>query len=369
MLAAELVGCEGVDFEGLSLGELFTSWPEEVRSGRVGNSRRRTPTSRVVKAYIKLVQAADDLETVLRQGMADGAFGTRDGTEITIGNSGRRAPSRRASSRGAASASRVTFSAGRPSSAVVSLPKLRVSATSPADAVLRAASGPAVQQPAALAPSMSRSQLPSGQSDAASAHLPQPAVDPSHAQFDASTLTRVRRARSVNELAQALQSGVFQPQVHADHTPRRWLAWLIGVLVTLAVPKVVLRLMAICVELALTYSFGGVARVAVATQEEVGHAGTRFLAFVERVCFDDEGFTPVPPPAAVSRAASTVAASQMQGNLTADQVVTVIQEAVHAASSQQVQSRFPAFGDWLNQFGPPSWVFVLVGFVTASWSH
>ena len=127
--------------------------------------------------------------------------------------------------------------------------------------------------------------------------------------------------------------------------------------------------MAICVELALTYSFGGVARVAVATQEEVGHAGTRFLAFVERVCFDDEGFTPVPPPAAVSRAASTVAASQMQGNLTADQVVTVIQEAVHAASSQQVQSRFPAFGDWLNQFGPPSWVFVLVGFVTASWSH
>ena len=58
---AERTPCEGRDYEGLSLGELFRAWPEEILSGRAVRGRANTDAKRMMKAYAKAMQAVSEL--------------------------------------------------------------------------------------------------------------------------------------------------------------------------------------------------------------------------------------------------------------------------------------------------------------------
>ena len=58
---AERLPCEGRDYEGLSVGELFRAWPEEILSGRAVRGRANTDAKRMMKAYAKVMQAVSEL--------------------------------------------------------------------------------------------------------------------------------------------------------------------------------------------------------------------------------------------------------------------------------------------------------------------
>ncbi len=58
----ETAQCEGVDYHGLSLEQLFAAWPEEVQTGRVAKGRSSNSSSKkAIKAYVKFVQAYEAL--------------------------------------------------------------------------------------------------------------------------------------------------------------------------------------------------------------------------------------------------------------------------------------------------------------------
>ena len=63
--AAERTPCEGA-YAGLTLGQAMATCPEEVSSGRVASSRKRSDASRVAKAYVKFVAAAKELADALK---------------------------------------------------------------------------------------------------------------------------------------------------------------------------------------------------------------------------------------------------------------------------------------------------------------
>ena len=58
---AERTPCEGRDYEGLSLGEPFRAWPEEILTGRAVRGRANTDAKRMVKAYAKAMHAVSEL--------------------------------------------------------------------------------------------------------------------------------------------------------------------------------------------------------------------------------------------------------------------------------------------------------------------
>ena len=62
---AEEIGAQSPDFMGLSLGQIYKVWPEEIYSGRVVARGRRSDAHKAAKAYTKFVQAFRELEATL----------------------------------------------------------------------------------------------------------------------------------------------------------------------------------------------------------------------------------------------------------------------------------------------------------------
>jgi hypothetical protein len=66
--SAESVTCEHGDASGMTVGQVWEDWPEEILSGRLAaSSRTRTTTNKLVKAYTKFAQAAAELHQLAGQ--------------------------------------------------------------------------------------------------------------------------------------------------------------------------------------------------------------------------------------------------------------------------------------------------------------
>ena len=72
VLGAEAIQCESSEYLGFGLGELFRQFPEEVVSGRVGSRGKRTPGQKITKAYIKFVQAFQELQAAVPDSASTG---------------------------------------------------------------------------------------------------------------------------------------------------------------------------------------------------------------------------------------------------------------------------------------------------------
>ena len=60
--SAESVICEHGDASGMTVGQVWEDWPEEILTGRLAASfRTRITTKKLIKAYTKSVQAAAEL--------------------------------------------------------------------------------------------------------------------------------------------------------------------------------------------------------------------------------------------------------------------------------------------------------------------
>ena len=64
---AEAMPCETPELAGLGLGELMTSWPDEVLSGRVVKGRGQSANQKATRAYVKFVQAFHALSEAVHE--------------------------------------------------------------------------------------------------------------------------------------------------------------------------------------------------------------------------------------------------------------------------------------------------------------
>ena len=66
--SAESVICEHGDASGMTVGQVWEDWPEEILTGRLAaSSRTRTTTNKLIKVYTKFEQAAAELHQLAGQ--------------------------------------------------------------------------------------------------------------------------------------------------------------------------------------------------------------------------------------------------------------------------------------------------------------
>ena len=66
VMAAESILCERGDYGGFTVGAIWADFPDEVLSGRLqASAKGRDRTSKVIRSFTKLAQAAVELRSAV----------------------------------------------------------------------------------------------------------------------------------------------------------------------------------------------------------------------------------------------------------------------------------------------------------------
>ncbi len=323
---AETVECEPRNYRGLTLGQVFNNWPDEVVSGRVAAGRSKSQSAKVARAYCKFAKAAREL------GEAVGEIPPAPVPQP------------------------------RPSLGPTPLPLTRAIVPYVETAVGPTATD--VQEHGETRRSDRRAPPPEyvqGLPHASNLFKPQ--------------LDERVRAWFVDKM------GPQQPIANSGFGCR-WLIWLLCLVLLIAIPKLVVRLIGLFIEKVVTLSVFAAWRVGTSAVSEAESPGGRLVAFIEDmldVCITEPmGVTPAPPSTQAVATAAAAAAAQVLGPAAtaAGADPSAIAQAVEAsvtAALRQVQSpdvqRAATAPQTTADWRLPGWSLVVLGMFVPGFSQ
>ncbi len=350
---AEAVVLDYGELAGISVGDLYREWPSEVISGRIAPSRAVSEPRKMVKAYCKFAKAAEELMQV-SESLPSGAGSSYEPpapaiTRTSVKPSGPRRLTRTLPLTTAIVPYHQPGGGEEPTPVPSGITNSSIHAPFPS------ALAAAQQSPT--------SRLP------AFAGVPRQLWDRfSHAGFNPAVATQ-----------HYLQQRLFVPAEQQHSWIRRHMSWILCVMVTLVVPRLVCRLFGLIFELSFTAGLGAAWRLSSAAREELDISGGRAVDFLESVssyCFDRPGISPASSPdfaalavsQAVTSAVQELAASGSATSMDSEAVERAIQRGVSSAMQltaavQAATTTPPApTAPW---FEVPTWIYVSVGVMLA----
>ncbi len=325
------------DCAGLPLGMVFEAWPDMVLTNRVLAGRQRGESHKTIKAYCKFAKAADEFVQAWTALQSAGGAPHVDPGKTPGGAQGAQAPARQR---------RMSTPAN-----------LRIRALPVANAIVpfdaQEAQRPLIDD---VQTGMQPVPLPAGpQNTQRTGRLP-------------------KLFTPVSALRDVVQHRVYDPAQHPGGGWRPCLSWILGLAITLLVPRLVFRLVTVLIEKIATASVFAAVNVATAATTEAEEAGNRFVSFVEQtldICIADAphlsvGTNEPPDVATVAQLAASTAASAIahvrDRNLSADDVSKLVEQTVATVLTSQKAStmdrvRAVATEGWKM----PGWIILLAG--------